>query len=175
MNIEEELLKAHSTEQSKKIAKYIEENPSKFKDLLKIQNEANYRINQRAGTAAAICVKMQPQLLTPYIQQLLVLLRNSDQSYLSRNILRLLQFAPIPKEFMGDAADICFELLLSRQQPIAVKVFSMTVLYNIAKEESELANELKIVIEDQMDYSSAGFRSRGNKILKGLNKIKIRK
>ena len=46
----------------------------------------------------------------------------------------------------------------------------MTVLYNITLKIPELADELKIIIEDQMPYGSAGFKSRGKKILKGLQK-----
>jgi hypothetical protein len=48
----------------------------------------------------------------------------------------------------------------------------MTVLLNIVKYVPELKEELKIIIEDQMPYASAGFQSRGKKTLKALEKIK---
>ncbi|MFT6970886.1 MAG: hypothetical protein ACJAXX_001453 [Roseivirga sp.] len=47
----------------------------------------------------------------------------------------------------------------------------MTVLLYIARNVAELNNELKIIIERQMPSSSAGFKSRGNKTLKALEKI----
>jgi hypothetical protein len=49
-----------------------------------------------------------------------------------------------------------------------VKVFGMTVLANLCEKLPELKNELRIIIEDQMPYGSAGFKSRGSKILKKL-------
>jgi hypothetical protein len=170
MNLEEELLKGHSAEQSTKIAGFVCEDPIRFAQLLEIQNAGNYRINQRASSATALCVKHNPSLLTPHIEGLLNLLRTAP-STTQRNILRLLQYCSIPPQLMGEASEICFDFVVSKKQPIAVRVFSMTVLYNIAREEPGLANELKIVIEDQIEYSSAGFRSRGSKILKGLKKI----
>jgi hypothetical protein len=170
LNIEQELLKGHSAAQSQKIASFASEDPKRFAQLLEIQNAGNYRINQRASSATALCVKQNASLLTPHIKDLLKLLRTAP-STTQRNILRLLQYCRIPSELMGEASEICFDLVVSKKQPIAVKVFSMTVLYNIAREEPGLANELKIVIEDQIEYSSAGFRSRGSKILKGLKMI----
>jgi hypothetical protein len=44
----------------------------------------------------------------------------------------------------------------------------MTVLANLAKKLPELKNELVPLIEDQMPFGSAGFISRGRKVLKEL-------
>lgn len=44
----------------------------------------------------------------------------------------------------------------------------MTILHNLSKEHPDLKNELRVAIEEQMPYASAGFKSRGNKILKAL-------
>ena len=53
-------------------------------------------------------------------------------------------------------------------EPIAVKVFAMTVAANICKHEPELKNELQLVIEDQLENASAGFRARAKKVFKQL-------
>ena len=47
----------------------------------------------------------------------------------------------------------------------------MQVLYNVCQKEPDLANELKIVIEEFLPHGTAGFKSRGGKILKKLNKL----
>ncbi len=65
-------------------------------------------------------------------------------------------------------ADSCFTFLSDPKEPIAVKVFSMSVLANITKKQPELRDELRIVIEDQLPYSTPAFKSRGGKILKEL-------
>jgi len=86
---------------------------------------------------------------------------------MQRNILRFLQDIEIPKRFYGIVTDRCFALM-DTKEPIAVRVFSMTVLANIAKQEPDLKKELRIAIEDQLPYASAGFLSRARKVLKGL-------
>ncbi|MCK5279227.1 MAG: hypothetical protein KAQ62_19445, partial [Cyclobacteriaceae bacterium] len=61
--------------------------------------------------------------------------------------------------------------LNSGKEPVAVKVFAMTVLFNIVQVYPELSEELEISIEEQMPFCSAGFKSRGRKVLKALSKI----
>jgi hypothetical protein len=87
-----------------------------------------------------------------------------------RNVVRLLQFIEIPKQLQGLTADICFRFFHNKREPIAVRVFSMTVLSNLAKKLPELKNELIPLIEDQLPYGSAGFISRGRKVLRELKK-----
>ena len=80
-----------------------------------------------------------------------------------------MQDVDVPENLIGEVVDICFGLMESNNTPIAVKVFSMTVLANISIKEPDLKNELALIIEDQMPYGSVGFRNRGAKI---LNKIR---
>jgi hypothetical protein len=56
------------------------------------------------------------------------------------------------------------------KEPIAVRVFSMSVLANITRHEPDLKKELRIIIEDQLPFASAGFRARAKKVLKELEK-----
>jgi hypothetical protein len=95
-------------------------------------------------------------------------LYNDVPDAVKRNTLRLLQDRELPSEVLGVATDVGFKIMESRAEPIAVKVFAMTMLANICKKVPELKNELKLLIEDQMPYGSAGFRSRGKRILKIL-------
>ena len=51
---------------------------------------------------------------------------------------------------------------------MAVKVFAMSVLSQLVDGVPELSQELRIIIEDQLPYASAGFISRARKVLKDL-------
>jgi hypothetical protein len=44
----------------------------------------------------------------------------------------------------------------------------MSVLGSIARKNAELIPELKIMIEDELPYAGAAFRSRARKVLKEL-------
>jgi hypothetical protein len=83
-----------------------------------------------------------------------------------RNVVRILQFIEIPHTLIGEVTKICFDYLASPNEPIAVRVFSMTVLANVAQKEPDLKNELRLVIEQQLVYGSMGFCSRAKKVMK---------
>jgi hypothetical protein len=88
-----------------------------------------------------------------------------------RCIIGILQDADIPEVEEGILADRCFQFLNSAKETIAVKVFSMTVLFRIVKKYPELKMELKESIQSQLPFGSAGFKNRGQKVLKALEKI----
>ena len=83
-----------------------------------------------------------------------------------RNVIRILQRIDIPEKLVGEVATVCFDYLASPDEPIAVRVFSMTVLANIARKEPDLKNELRLLIELQLLYGSTGFRSRARQVMK---------
>lgn len=168
MDVKEALLKEHSKSQSLKIAGHIGNDPGKFSELMDLFLNGSYRITQRSAMVVNYCVSKYPELITPYLGPFLLNLRNDVPEAVTRNSLRILQFVELPGELEGVAADICFSFLDSPKAPVAIRVFAMAILFNICKKEPGLANELKILIEDQLPYSSAGFKSRGNKILREI-------
>lgn len=168
MDIRVELLKEHSKAQATKIADFIGNDTSKFDELIQLFLGDHYRTNQRAAWVLSKCSDRYPELLEPYFEPLIKNLNGHVHVAVKRNTLRVLQDIALPENLWGITVDICFKILESNQEAIAVKVFAMTVLNNIVQKEPDLKNELRIILEDQMDYGSAGFRSRAKKILKTL-------
>ncbi|MBC8173897.1 MAG: hypothetical protein H7X71_08330, partial [Chitinophagales bacterium] len=82
---------------------------------------------------------------------------------------RILQNIEIPKSLLGMAATICFELLADINEPVAIRCFSMTVLANISEKEPDIKNELRLLIEEQLPFGTAGFKSRARKVLKSIS------
>lgn len=165
MDIKKELLKEHSKRQVTKVVKYIGKDPTRFNLLIKIFIGGPYRVTQRAAWPLSYCVEAHPTLIKPHLKSVLKMLDKQDAHVaVKRNILRFLQDIEIPRRFYGVVTDRCFSLMDSKE-PIAVRVFAMTVLANITKEEPDLKKELRIVIEDQLPYASAGYLSRARKVL----------
>jgi len=168
IDIKKIVLKEHSRKMVLQIGKYVDNNPKKFKELIDIFLAGPYRVTQRTSWPISHLVEKNPSLILPHLNVVLNMLdRNDVHDAVKRNILRLLQFIDMPKKYYGRVVDRCFALM-DPKQPIAVRVFSMTVLGNIAQELPDLKKELQLVIEDQLPYASAGYRSRAKKILKTL-------
>ena len=171
MNVESEILREHSKRQCLRIANWIGADKKRFKQLMVLFLKGEYRTTQRAAWIVQHCADMHRELLVPYLSPMIDrMLEPGAHVAVKRNVIRILQDIEIPRRLAGKIATVCFDMLSSAREPIAVKVFSMTVLANIAREEPELKNEIRILVEQQMPTGSAGFRSRGAKILKRLGR-----
>ena len=169
MNILQEVLKEHSSAMRDRVVRYVGKNPQRFEELVKIFLGGHYRVTQRASWPLSCCVENHPELIKPHLKRIIKNLETPAMHVsVKRNTIRLLQFIHVPKALQGIVTSICFGFLSDGKEEIAVKVFSMTVLANIAKEQPDIREELKIIIEDQLPYGSAGFVNRANKVLKEL-------
>ena len=134
--------------------------------------KGEYRVTQRAAWIVKHCADEHAELVVLYFNRMIDrMLEPGVHVAVKRNVIRILQDVEIPRRLAGKIATVCFELFGAAKEPIAVKVFSMTVLANIARQEPELKNEIRILIEQQMPTGSAGFRSRGMKIVQQLDKL----
>lgn len=171
MDLTRELLRAHTKTQATKIADYVNDSPTRFKALVDIFLKGPYRITQRASWPLNLCVERNPDLVKPHLKRLLRFLQQPGiHNAVKRNTMRMLQFCPVPKTLHGVVASLCFEYLESKKEPVAVKVFAMTVLGSIVENEPDLQKELKIILEDQLPYASPGFTVRAHRVLKSLDK-----
>jgi hypothetical protein len=170
MDIRKEILQQQTKKQINKVVDYVGDNPGLFKALVEVFLEGPYRVTQRAARPVSCCVERNPHLVRPHLKILLNYLKTPGiHDAVKRNTIRLLQYIEIPKSLHGKVADICFGYFQDLKEPIGIRVFSMTVLGQIARHNPDLKRELFILIEDQLPYASPGFTSRAKKVLKELN------
>jgi hypothetical protein len=65
--------------------------------------------------------------------------------------------------------NLCFDYLTGNT-PVAIKVYSMEIIYRFYNDYPEIMQELYAIIESQIDGGTAGFISRGVKIMKKIDK-----
>lgn len=171
MNLLKFILKEHSKATTSKIVDYVGSDPARFQLLVSIFLKGPYRVTQRAAWPISYCVQHHPQLIKGHLKSLIEFAEMPTAHIaVKRNTIRLLQFIDIPRNLQGKVFDFCFQCLANPKEPIAVRVFSLTVLGNLAKENPELKKEIIPLIEDQLPFASAGFRSRGARVLKELKR-----
>ncbi len=168
MDLEHLLLSEHSREQSDRIMAMAIENPLLIGDLIKIMNSEEVVLAQRAAWPVGLLGNTHHHLFTPYISQLIDCLEKPIHPAVGRNTYRVLQFVSVPEEYEGVLFELCARDLLNPKSPVAIKIFSMTVAANICKRHNELNHELRLLIEQGFEHSSAGYRSRARRILKKL-------
>jgi hypothetical protein len=165
MNIREALLAEHSKPQTTRIVEYIGDDAAKFEELMGYFLGDNYRLTQRAAWAVNYCAENQRELVKPYFGKLVEQLERDDVHVaVRRNVVRMLQFVDMPKRYHGRIFDACYDLLDDPKEPVAVRVFSMTVAAKIAADSPELLDELRLVAKKYPQAATAGFRSRARRI-----------
>lgn len=166
MNIREALLAEHSKRQTMKIVNYVGNDPHRFRELMSVFLGTEYRPTQRAAWAVSYCAEHHPELIRPYLARLVRLLEIGEgHDSIRRNVARLLQFVEIPPRLRGRVFESCYTLVDDPHQPIAVRVFALSVAAKAADFEPNLMNELRLMTSKYMPSASAGFKARARKVL----------
>jgi len=166
MNLREALDREHSKRQTMRIVEYVGDDAERFAELIQIFFEDEFRYAQRSAWALNYCVQYHPELVKPYLEQLIDLLPESQvHKAVPRNVARILQFVELPEQLFGKAYSHCVDLFDDEREPIAVRVFALAVATKIAKREPELINELQMIVKKHLPQASAGIRSRAREIL----------
>lgn len=171
MDIKKSLEEKYSKEGIISIRDYIGTDKQLFEELMQLFFSGEYLVAQRASWAMMHCADAYPELIEPYLKSILKYLRQEGlHDSIKRNSMRIMEKIDLSDELLGDAADIAFQYLAEPNEAVAIRVFSMGLIWNICQKEPDLRHELKLLIEEYLPYGSAGFKSRGKKILTAMQK-----
>ncbi len=169
MDFPKELSGEFSKQRTVSIANAIGSNQELFDEFMVLFFGDDCRITQRTAWVLSHCIDNHPWLMNEHLESMILNLHKDNLSdAVKRNTVRVLQFAEIPESLAGLTADICYRLLQSHNEPIAVKAYAMTIIYNLSRQYPELTGELVLTIEDMLPFASPGIRSRGMKILSAI-------
>lgn len=166
-----EILQKHSKAQTMHIVHQIGDDRAAFDELMQLFLHDEYRVVQRAAWVVSYCLEAHPEWAPDYLPDLLKNLKNPVHDAVKRNTVKCLEFVAIPEELVGEAVNTLFQFLADPREPIAVRCYSMTALFNVCKHEPDLLEELRLTIEDMMPYATAGLRARGSGVLKEISKL----
>jgi hypothetical protein len=166
MDLEKELLALRSKDQVVTLVSWVGKDKNRFKQIMEFFLDGESQLAQKSAWVIGHCAELHPDLVNPWLKAMIKKIHQPGlHGALKRNVVRILQFADIPRNLQGRVANLCFELIASVDEPIAVRTFSITVLANIAREEPALRKELEIIVRQMLPYSTPAFRARAKKIL----------
>ena len=87
-----------------------------------------------AAWPVSYCVDEHPQLISKHWKELMKNFKKPNlHDAVKRNSIRFMQEIELPEMYHGEIMGMCFTYLESPKESLAVKIFSMTVLGNLAK------------------------------------------
>jgi len=166
MNISDQLKAEISRKNTDYIAHYIGNDPEIFKQLIELLFNGAAPLPQRASWVVSTISDYNPELVRPYLKKIVSHIEKFDHSGIRRNLLRYLAAEKIPEALQGKMYDVCYRWLQSRNEPPAVKVHCMQILFNISAQELDLRKELKLIIEELTDHESSAIKSRSRQLMR---------
>jgi hypothetical protein len=148
-------------------------NENQMEELVGLFLGKDKRMAQRAAAIVMTLADIESELFAPYMHILIKQLRHNPTETQKRNIVRIVDFVEIPTTLEVEIMNFCFQYLENPKESIAVRAFSMRVLGKLHSKYPEIKEELKTLVEMNLDHNpSPGIINCGNKILKSLkNKI----
>lgn len=166
-----------SMKEAEWLAKSAIENPAIFNKLLEYSFSPDKKLAFRASWTLTKVCDDSPEMIYPHLSAIIETLDNLDNESVIRSFLRIISFSDINKisnKHQGILTDHCFTALRSGFSAIAVKAYSMEILYKLVLKYPELANELSSSISMLQGEGSAGILARGRMILKKIAEVPLK-
>ena len=176
MNLRKQLAIAHSRANADLILAYLFKNKAETAALWKVvssSDPADAKLVKRAAMVLGDLGRARPDWLLPYHGRMLRLAAESPDPAIPRAVTRYFSELPLAKvteEDQGALLEASFHYLNDPEATVTMKVFSMTTLGNFAALHPELKDEVRGLIERQVEEGehTAGFYSRARKVLAAL-------
>ena len=161
MDLGNALAAEHSKAQTSRIVAWVGRDPQRFAALLAFVTGPDRRLAQRAAWPLSHCVQDHPRLAHPHLERMLQHLKTPGlHPAIRRNTFRLLEEIALPESLHGLATELSLAALANPEEPVAVKVYAMTVLKRLIGSYPELEFEVRALIDEQKHRQSPAFFSR---------------
>jgi len=166
MDMQLELSKEHSKENSQIIADYIGHSPERYAALWNLIKTAEAPIPQRASWVLDHSSFSYSPAIQPFISDMILEIQKPVHVAVKRNVMKILAATPeIPEDLSASLFDTCINWIIEKKTAVAVKVYAIEVVAKIALPYKELREEVKVVLEDQLKHGSAGVKVRARRMI----------
>ena len=145
---------------------------NKLSDLLDLAFSSDMRLSNRAMWIVCHCNDISPEKVKPFYARLIEFLKKDNiHTGAIRSIIRIFSMQDAPEKYQSFLLDKSYSYIANYKMPIAVRVFSISVIYKLSLKYPELLNELKSTLMSlDISNESPGMRSRIKHTLKDIEK-----
>ena len=149
-----------------------EKYPEQFPALFELAMEQSGKYSQRAARIVSYLLIKPGTLFPEYIDIVLNKLDTIHDESIKFCFLHIFTECDLPDddEKLGILTKICFDSVEAKVQRIAIKVYSIDILYRISEIVPEIKPEVFYIINKYMQDAPMSYTSRGFKILNKLRK-----
>jgi len=170
-------VKMHLADSSRALADLtagmVYDEPELFNVLIDVALSDERQFSNRASRIVSICCEKFPELLKPHTKRIIRELEHLEDEGVIRNLLKIISEVPLKLSHKDKSilVNLCFDYLVSGQYPVAIRVFSMQILFNLSRDFPEIGQELARILEEELPDETPGYRSRARRILGRMRKL----
>ena len=164
------LLQGNSRSYTDFVADIVNKRPELVGELWQIYLAAEEPVSRRAAWIIDTASENKPEWVEPFLPALIAKLPLFNHDGLKRHGLRMIARVPFPAGLEGELMNIAFEWLLSTTESVAVKMYSIQILYRLSATEPDILQELYDTIEFQIADGTPGFKGIGRKLMSQIDK-----
>lgn len=142
-------------------------------ELISLMRDPENIISMQASWVFTHATEINPAITLSQLKKIVFLLEKSQSVAVKRNICRSLQFLDIPETCQGKVYTLCFAFAANTSEAIAIRAFSLTILFNIALKHTDLVRELTILMQEVSKEDVPAIKSRTCHLLKAINRLQI--
>lgn len=172
MDIRHQLLKAHSRQNADIVESYVVETPGAIIRLMTCFFCDEVNVAQRAAQVVGNLGRNHPVMLEPWWEEMVTAAEEPVHDAIRRNVARYFSELELelPETLESRMVDSFTTWICEDKTPVAVAAFAMQFVADRCLRYPEHAQQVRQMIERKMDSASAGFQSRGKKILRQIEK-----
>lgn len=172
MDLKTEIVQRFDKIKAKKLARNLTDDPALFSELITYVISDEIELSKYSSWLINHAMDIDKSVVLPHLKTLIHNLEKKGlHDWTIRSTVKALAEVDIPEPLQGIALQNCFDYLLDPKTAVAIQVHAMQTIFNISKNEPDLLRELAEVIEDGLPHGTAGYKSRGNKLLKKIRAI----
>lgn len=173
--LEEYIAQNYSKTFALDLAQVLSEQPERIAELLQIINKEEEPISRRAAWYFSTLFDIHPELVHPYVDELIARVDQVKSQSILRAYLRTISRVNIPEKYHAFLIQFSAETILSNKSEIAVKAMAMDIFLQISKFQPDLLYELEYMIELIYPEGSRGIQNKCRNFLKEIEKIRSKK
>jgi hypothetical protein len=168
-NLRELLLKGNSRSYTDFVSDIVVKRTELVDELWEIYLACEEPVSRRAAWIIDTASEERPEWVEPFLPELINKLPGFNHDGLKRHALRMIARNSFTEGREGELMNIAFEWLLSPNESVAVKMYSMQILYRLSAKEPDILQELYDTIEFQIADGTPGFKSIGSKLMSQID------
>ncbi len=147
------------------IVSIVADNPREINCLHEHITHPDYQVAGRASWAFIACAEKKPELVAPFVDELVDLTEKIPYQNVLKNLLKILSLQLPGEEKLGKLLGLCFSYLQNAKVSIAMKSYCLDIIQKIGENEPDIRHELKETIEAITPFEKPTISRKGKKLI----------